>query len=135
MEPVSEAKSARLLTIYARLLSGRVLQKAELAEEFGVTERSIQRDVSALRCFLMEQELAQDVVYDRDQRGYRLTRAMPRSLTNSEILAVCTTGAYNYSMASNYNRVPRPPIVMLGEGGDYLAVRRETLDDIVSMDV
>lgn len=44
-------------------------------------------------------------------------------------------GAYNYSMASNYNRVPRPPIVMLGEGGDYIAVRRETLDDIVSMDV
>ena len=52
-----------------------------------------------------------------------------------DLVAVCTTGAYNYSMASNYNRVPRPPIVMLGEGGDYLAVRRETLDDIVSMDV
>ena len=52
-----------------------------------------------------------------------------------DIVAVCTTGAYNYSMASNYNRVPRPPIVMLGERGDYLAVRRETLDDIVSLDI
>ena len=56
-------------------------------------------------------------------------------IKRGDLVAVCTTGAYNYSMASNYNRVPRPPIVMLGEGGDYLAVRRETLDDIVSMDV
>ena len=56
-------------------------------------------------------------------------------LKAGDILAMLDTGAYGYSMASNYNRVPRPPIVMLGEGGDYLAVRRETLDDIVSMDV
>ena len=56
-------------------------------------------------------------------------------IKRGDLVAVCTTGAYNYSMASNYNRVPRPPIVMLGERGDYLAVRRETLDDIVSMDV
>ena len=56
-------------------------------------------------------------------------------IKRGDLVAVCTTGAYNYSMASNYNRVPRPPIVMLSESGDYLAVRRETLDDIVSMDV
>lgn len=89
METISEAKSARLLTIYARLLSGRTLQKAELAAEFGVTQRSIQRDLESLRCFLMEQELPQDVLYDRTQRGYRLTHAQPKGLTNSEILAVC----------------------------------------------
>ena len=52
-----------------------------------------------------------------------------------EILAVCTTGAYNYSMASNYNRVARPAVVMLSEGRDYLAVRRESLDDLVSLDI
>ena len=45
METSSEAKSARLLTIYARLLSDRTLRKAELAAEFGVTQRSIQRDL------------------------------------------------------------------------------------------
>lgn len=89
METISEAKSARLLTIYARLLSGRTLRKAELAAEFGVTQRSIQRDLESLRCFLMEQELPQDVLYDRAQRGYRLTSAQPKGLTNSEILAVC----------------------------------------------
>ena len=51
-----------------------------------------------------------------------------------DILAVLTTGAYNYSMASNYNRVPRPPVVMLGENGPYIAVRRETLADLLTCD-
>ena len=51
-----------------------------------------------------------------------------------DILAVCCTGAYNYSMASNYNRIPRPPIVMLSPKGDYIAVERETYDDIVRLD-
>ncbi len=52
-----------------------------------------------------------------------------------DILAVATTGAYNYSMASNYNRVARPPVVMLASDGDYLAVKRETLDDIIALDL
>ena len=52
-----------------------------------------------------------------------------------DILAVLTTGAYNYSMASNYNRIPRPPVVMLKDGKDYIAVKRETLDDICGLDV
>lgn len=52
-----------------------------------------------------------------------------------DTVAVCTTGAYNYSMASNYNRIPRPPIVMLSGGESYVAVRRETLYDIVNNDL
>ena len=51
-----------------------------------------------------------------------------------DTLAVLTTGAYNYSMASNYNRIPRPPVVMLSQGGSYIAVRRETLEDLLSCD-
>ena len=51
-----------------------------------------------------------------------------------DIAAVCTTGAYNYSMASNYNRIPRPPIVMLRGGESYVAVRRESLADLVMLD-
>lgn len=89
MEFISEAKSARLLSIYARFLSGQVLSKGNLAQEYGVTERSIQRDMESLRCFLIEQGLAQDVIYDRKLRGYRLTNSIPKGLTNSEILAVC----------------------------------------------
>lgn len=51
-----------------------------------------------------------------------------------EILAVMTTGAYNYSMASNYNRVGRPPVVMLKGGKSTVAVRRETLEDLCALD-
>ena len=49
-----------------------------------------------------------------------------------DILAVCTTGAYNYSMASNYNTVGRPPIVMVDGERDYVAVRRETFQDMAA---
>ena len=59
---------------------------------------------------------------------------LPRPV-RGDLVAVCTTGAYNYSMASNYNRLPRPPIVMLSDGKDYVAVKRETLDDIISNDI
>ena len=52
-----------------------------------------------------------------------------------DIVAVCTTGAYNYSMASNYNRVPRPPVVMLSQGNSYLAVKRESYADLLLNDI
>ena len=52
-----------------------------------------------------------------------------------EILAVCTTGAYNYSMASNYNRLGRPAMVMVTPEQAYVAVRRESLEDLVRNDV
>lgn len=60
---------------------------------------------------------------------------MPSGVKRGDILAVCTTGAYNYSMASNYNRIPRPPVVMLSGGDNYLAVRRETYEDLCACDV
>lgn len=52
-----------------------------------------------------------------------------------DTVAVCTTGAYNYSMASNYNRIGRPPVVMLQGGKDYVAVKRETLEDLIQNDL
>ena len=52
-----------------------------------------------------------------------------------DILAVLVTGAYNYSMASNYNRIPRPPVIMIKDGKDRVVVRRETYEDIVRNDV
>lgn len=60
--------------------------------------------------------------------------AMPRP-QRGEILAVLTTGAYNYSMASNYNRIPRAAVVMLKDGTDYVAVKRESFSDICALDV
>ena len=60
---------------------------------------------------------------------------LPASVTRDDVLAVLTTGAYNYAMASNYNRIGRLPVVMVCDGADYLAVRRESLDDIVRNDM
>ena len=56
-------------------------------------------------------------------------------MQRGDTLAVCTTGAYNYSMASNYNRLLRPPIVMLRGGESYVAVRRESYEDLCRNDV
>lgn len=55
-------------------------------------------------------------------------------MRRGDLLAVLTTGAYNYSMASNYNRIPRPPVVMIGKDGPYVAVRRETYEDLLNYD-
>ena len=52
-----------------------------------------------------------------------------------DILAVLVTGAYNFSMASNYNRLPRPPIVMVKDGHATLAVKRETYEDLIARDI
>lgn len=52
-----------------------------------------------------------------------------------DIIAVLTTGAYNYSMASNYNRVPRPAMVMLSGGKARLVVRRESFEDIIKNEI
>lgn len=59
---------------------------------------------------------------------------LPR-MARGDLLAVLSTGAYNYSMASNYNRVLRPPIVMLGKNGPCVAVRRETYEDMLCCDM
>ena len=56
-------------------------------------------------------------------------------LKRGDVVAVLTTGAYNYSMASNYNRVPRPPIVILCGGKDRIGVKRESLDNLMMLDV
>ena len=72
------------------------------------------------RCCESGDILQRDVHIAKPQRG--------------DIMAVLTTGAYNYAMASNYNRVPRPPVIMLRDGESYVAVRRETLADLCSLD-
>jgi diaminopimelate decarboxylase len=52
-----------------------------------------------------------------------------------DILAVLVTGAYNYSMASNYNRIPRPPVILVKDGKARVAVKRESFEDLVRNDI
>ena len=56
-------------------------------------------------------------------------------LVNGDILCVYNTGAYNYSMASNYNCVTKPAMVIVNNGSSDIIVKRQTLDDLVSLDV
>ena len=56
-------------------------------------------------------------------------------INSGDIVAVMSTGAYNYSMASNYNRIPRPPVVMVKDGESKIIIKRETYDDIIKNDV
>lgn len=60
---------------------------------------------------------------------------LPADLAPSDLLAVAATGAYNRSMASNYNLLPRPPVIAVENGQAYPIVRRETFDDIFSTDL
>lgn len=89
MNITSDLKSARILSIYSRLANGEVLKKENLAYQFHVNTRTIQRDIEELRCFFSEQMLMQEIVYDAKHKGYRLANILPKSLNNDEILAVC----------------------------------------------
>ncbi len=60
---------------------------------------------------------------------------LPDGIKRGDVIAVATTGAYNYSMSSNYNRLGKPAVVMLKNGTSYVAVKRESLEDIASNDV
>ena len=48
-----------------------------------------------------------------------------------DIIAVLSTGAYNYSMSSNYNRVPKPAIVIVSGGKARLTVKRQSFEDMM----
>ena len=89
MDMTAEAKSMRLLTIYTRLSDGQTVKKSELAREFGITQRSVQRDMESLRVFLAEEMLGREIIYDTKSKGYRLVNAATSALSKSEILAVC----------------------------------------------
>lgn len=107
MENIAAFKSDRLLQMYSRLVNREILNKQNLAQQFGVTQRSIQRDIESLRCFITEQGLSQEIFYDRNAKGYVLKDQKQRTLTNSEILAVCKILLESRSM----NREEMMPIL------------------------
>jgi diaminopimelate decarboxylase len=60
---------------------------------------------------------------------------LPADLVVGDVLATPVTGAYGHSMASNYNKVPRAPVVFVRDGRARVVVRRETYDDLLRLDV
>ena len=61
--------------------------------------------------------------------------SLPASVARGDILAVPATGAYGYSMASNYNRFPRPAVITVKDGHAREIVARETYEDLVARDL
>lgn len=70
------------------------------------------------------------------ESGDLLGEKMPvQRMESGDIVAVLSTGAYNYSMASNYNRICRPAVVMVREGEARVVVRRESVEDLIRNDL
>ena len=86
-------KIRRTMQIYTKLTEGYVIHKEEEAIRFGVNGRSIQRDIDDIRDFLdMDAErtgIENTIVYDRQEKGYRMDTIYKLRLKNSEVLAIC----------------------------------------------
>ncbi len=83
-----EQKTFRLMTLQSRLLHGEVLRKRALAQEFGVSERSIQRDLENLRVYFEQQNPLRELIYSRAKGGFRLDGG-EQLLTGPELLYIC----------------------------------------------
>ena len=84
-------KGQRMLAMYDRLLRGELLNKKHLSEEYGVTEKSIQRDMDDLRNYLSEMQTKgghAEILYDRKKNGYELVRSSYDYLDKKEILVL-----------------------------------------------
>lgn len=85
-------KGFRLLNIYERLNKGEIVNKETLADDFGVSLKTIQRDIDDLRAYLAETHFTESDVsikYDKAKNGYYLIRLEREWLTNEEVLALC----------------------------------------------
>lgn len=86
-------KVSRILEMYTKLASGSVINKMEEAQNYGVTERSIQRDIDDIRSYFQDCTAkggrSNDIIYDRDCKGYRIEKREGNNLSNSQMLAVC----------------------------------------------
>lgn len=93
MENEKNGKIDRILELYTKLINGNIIHKANEAQNYGVNERSIQRDIEDIRNFLevrsIEDGYVDTVKYDREKKGYCLEQSRVMKLTNSEILAIC----------------------------------------------
>lgn len=84
---MAEDKIYRLLALQQQLLSGNAIDKKAMADQFEVSEKSLQRDLETLRAYYAGQD--NDLQYDRESGRYRLEQPAEARLTKSEVLAVC----------------------------------------------
>lgn len=93
MDELKGDKIARVLGIYTKLMNGDIVKKSEEAQNYGVNERSIQRDIDDIRNYFANDAIndgcINSVVYDHFEKGYRLEQFKKMKLSNGEILALC----------------------------------------------
>ncbi|TFI52619.1 hypothetical protein BLD44_020360 [Mastigocladus laminosus UU774] len=94
-----------------------------------VTETPIERPLSGQKRFFSGKQKRHTLKSQFVIKDAQLPKTEP-----GDILVVMGTGAYNYSMASNYNRLPRPAAVIVANGEANLILRRETYQDLVQQD-
>ena len=88
-EERADNRSYRLLDLYKRLQQGEVLSKRELADQYRVSEKTVQRDIEGLREYLAGEQSYLEVVYDKEAGGYRISRESTEGLQPEEVFAVC----------------------------------------------
>ncbi len=90
---IKKSKYDRVLSLYSMLNNGEIVHKDRAAIEFGVTARTIQRDIDDIRAFFCNNtfgiEQGKSIVYDRNSGGYRMVDSQSEKLSQGEILAVC----------------------------------------------
>ena len=86
------------------------------------------------RCVDADRDLIVTLVGKHCESGDVIVRdaRVPTDMAVGDVIATPVTGAYGYSMASNYNKVPRPAVVFVRDGHARVVVRRETLDDLLT---
>ena len=90
--PSKEDRGFRLLRMYEVLNRGTAIEKPKLAKEFGVSEKTVQRDIEDLRTYLSEAHLTDataGIEYDKVNNVYRMVRSEREWMTNEEVLALC----------------------------------------------
>ena len=92
-EPIDKrSKADRVLRMYDLLMRGKVINKAAAGQKFGVDEKTIQRDLDDIRCYLNERVndfgIQNELIYDRRKNGYRLEQEEGMRFSNEEVLAI-----------------------------------------------
>jgi diaminopimelate decarboxylase len=84
-----------------------------------------------------EKKISSRVVGKHCETGDIVIRdiSLPADIAPGDLIAIPATGAYGRSMASNYNHVPRPPVIAVNDGKARVIIRRENEADLLALDV
>ncbi len=91
-EPIHYDKINRVLAIYSKLTKGKIVNKQQEAAYYNVDVRTIQRDIDDIRTFFdnaIENDIINNVIYDRKLKSYILEESYSTQFTNAEVLAIC----------------------------------------------